>query len=1249
MRKPLLNRSINVIASAHSVIANDNATNVIANPEGVKQPLAAAPAKSSWSRKAIGSIAALLVAFLAACGDDSSSGKSEEDSSGIATVATYEDLIHCTKSHYGEIAYVEEENTYFECTSDDWTEVDSAKVDSILTASSSSVAADSSKPKSSSSLKVSEKDTAAVEVKKVDSVSVKGFAHKGPFAKGSSVAVYGLDSLFKKTKTKFTGSVENDSGAFKVSKVALPSQYALIEVSGYYQNEISGKKTSGSKTTLSALVDLSAGKSVTANVNLFTDMEYARARHLILNEKFNVTAAKKRATKELLAVFGASSKDKESDDLTATSLSLFDTTKAGKTLFFASLLMQGDLSASKFGTFLGVSEELFAATGALDSAELRVAIADWASKVDSTDNFAQIRENVKNLKLMATVPDFESALYAFWTKEYGLGSCTDELESTIKKNENKLSDNYGAGYACTAKRWHKATALDTELDLCTGKMEGQFKERKGKKDTEYYVCKAGSWKEISETQYELKECTEERNNKYETTKSGEYFVCSDKQWIEIDDVTYELHLCTESRKYELAATKKLGSYVCRFDGKESEWEKATDVETELGVCGGKGVKADSIYKTKENEYYLCKAASWSESDQAAFELQPAGACTEENNLTTFETKNLGLYVCEDNDWRKATDLESDIGVCGSKSVKIDSIYKAKDDKYYQCVSDKWVDAEKLAYELQKAGACTEENNLTSFETENMGLYVCENKAWREATDLESELGVCGGKDVKADGIYKTESGSCYQCSAGKWEVSTQLLYELQNAGACTEDKNLTTFETENLGLYVCENKAWREATELEVALGVCGTVDNPNETRKEKSGKYYLCYEKWREITALEYEIGACGGDGGIAQDSFVEKKADEHYYCDGKSWATIDSVTYALEKFCTESAGESLDSLEQCSNESCSQTSKVIYGCSSYNDEWKWVRTSYPYRKICSDLHEGDFIEVSSQSHYYCQKKDETFSWLSVTQGAYMLKRLCDAEHNLDTVTCKTEECNGKKYYCFNYVAYHNIRGTYRTLLNNSNLSHYGWYDSLADYEVGIGGSYEKIATYAITRIGSQLWMAENLRYRYTTGTAPDSGSYCRNNKVDNCKEFGRLYLWDAAMDKASTREKYPLYDSEVRGICPIGWHIPSVGDFEKMLKAIGLTQSSDTWTGAASLLKEYGFSALPLAGYGWIEEGVIRYSNPPQNYTYFWSSTSYSDKNGKYAYDFQLGSSTSMYKNQSGLESLPPAYSVRCVKDDD
>ena len=454
-------------------------------------------------------------------------------------------------------------------------------------------------------------------------------------------------------------------------------------------------------------------------------------------------------------------------------------------------------------------------------------------------------------------------------------------------------------------------------------------------------------------------------------------------------------------------------------------------------------------------------------------------------------------------------------------------------------------------------------------------------------------------------------------------------------------------------MYVCENKAWREATELEVALGVCGTVDNPNETRKEKSGKYYLCYEKWREITALEYEIGACGGDGGIAQDSFVEKKADEHYYCDGTSWNSIDSLTFALKKVCTESSGESIGTLEECQDESCSEKSNVTYGCSSYNGEWKWVRaSSRPYSKICSDLHEEEFVQYGG-NYYYCQKKDETFSWLSVTPNAYMLKRLCDADHNLDTVTY-----SGKKYYCFNYLAYYNLNEGYNKLSTTADLRHYGWYTNLVDYE-----GKSDVATYAITRIGSQLWMAENLRYRYTNGTVPDSGSYCYDDVYKNCNDYGRLYSWDAAMDNVSSetsdpaRVKYPLYDSPVRGLCPIGWHIPSQSDFEKMLVAIGSTHVSGGWSGAGPKLKakgkwvasgyaseaedNYGFSALP-AGYGNKNAGIMKYNLMDDN-AFFWSSTTSSE----YAIYFELTNTSNTLYNGSGYKTK--AYSVRCVKDDD
>ena len=1160
-----------------------------------------------------------IALLLAACGGDSgSSSKPEENSSGITTVATYEDLAHCTKSHYGEIAYVEEENTYFECTSDDWTEVDSAKVDDILAASSSSVAADSSKPKSSSSLAVSEKDTATVEVKKVDSVSVSGFAHKGPFVKGSSVTVYGLDSLFKKTKTKFTGTVENDSGAFKVTKVVLPSQFALIEVSGYYQNEISGKNTSGSKTTLLALVDLSAGKSVTANVNLFTDMEYARARHLILNEKFNVMAAKKRATKELLSLFDADKVGEPaepSEDLTATSLSLFDTTKAGKTLFIASLLMQGDLSASKFGTFLGTAEELFATTGTLDSDELLASIADWASKVDSTDGFAQIRANVNNLKLMTTVPDFESALYAYWTKEYGLGSCTDSLESVIKKNENKLSNNYGKGYACTAKHWHKATVLDTDLGLCTGNMEGQFKERKGQKNAEYYVCKAGSWKEINETQYELKECTDTRNNEYKAAKSGEYFVCSNKLWIEIDNVTYELKLCTESRKYELGKTEKLGGYVCRYDGKVGKWENATDVEMELGVCGGKGVKADSIYKTKENEYYLCKVDKWTEAEKLAYELQSAGTCTEEKNLTTFETKTLGLFVCDNKAWRKATDVESEFGVCGK-------------------------DVSELTVKKSKGGK----------------VYACKNGAWSVVEDaLIAELGFCTAE--MADSIYKTADGSYVKCGKQKWEASTLLAYEIQELGECTEKRNLELAATKTQGNYVCESKAWRKATSLEDDLGVCGSKANPDSSIRKASGyndsfysyvcidgnwtlKTYsydvgLCTEKlvdsvrvctsktgycvcnsdlsWSEIQMEASLFGRCTKalkdsvrwSGSFKEESIIADMESEgqFYACNGTQWNKSKGTKYVYGNTCTDGefrmVVDSLTSVRFFGNYLNGEGQKVVFmnrerqkeltpmlvddGDTLYyvtckSSDWKKVSSiDYRLEDVCTvsrdTIKDGfacqdgawrvataaekatgfvcrDFNNYVGQqkvySGYVCDATDGTYEWRKADDIEKELGHTCHVKiaNTFDSTTSTTYvceksngryvwripnsteveygmPCNGSRYKLFVWPYYNDDEQEYRGFRCTDSTTHqYLKASNVYETFVDDRGDAFNVFSYKTVDIGNRVWFVENLKYK--------DGETCNSG----CQKNGYSFSQPGSNDK----------------FCPDGWRDANNEDWESL-----------------------------------------------------------------------------------------------------
>lgn len=72
----------------------------------------------------------------------------------------------------------------------------------------------------------------------------------------------------------------------------------------------------------------------------------------------------------------------------------------------------------------------------------------------------------------------------------------------------------------------------------------------------------------------------------------------------------------------------------------------------------------------------------------------------------------------------------------------------------------------------------------------------------------------------------------------------------------------------------------------------------------------------------------------------------------------------------------------------------------------------------------------------------------------------------------------------------------------------------------------------YAITRIGDQTWMADNLRY------IPDSGSY-----------------WHYAHDSARYWQLGLLYDWETAcQVCPPGWRLPSDDDWKILEREIGM-----------------------------------------------------------------------------------------------
>lgn len=117
----------------------------------------------------------------------------------------------------------------------------------------------------------------------------------------------------------------------------------------------------------------------------------------------------------------------------------------------------------------------------------------------------------------------------------------------------------------------------------------------------------------------------------------------------------------------------------------------------------------------------------------------------------------------------------------------------------------------------------------------------------------------------------------------------------------------------------------------------------------------------------------------------------------------------------------------------------------------------------------------------------------------------------------------------------------------------------------------------YKTVKIGDQVWMAENLNFA-------TEGSFCI--KANNCKGNGRLYerkvMFDtvpACMTRAECDAILP-----VQGVCPDGWHVSTVSDWERLFAAIGrkiaptLLAKDGAWSHAKRNYRDaFGFSLEP------------------------------------------------------------------------
>ena len=276
---------------------------------------------------------------------------------------------------------------------------------------------------------------------------VAGVTQKGPFVTGSAVTVQELDGItLKQTGKSFKGSIKSDKGDFAIKDIDLKSQYAILEASGYYRDEITGKKSTGT-VTLRALTDLSNRKTV--NINLLTHLEYERVMYLVTEKKKPIADAKAQADEEILAAFNIAGDFGESEDL-----NIFESGDGNAALLAISVLMQADVDVAGLTERMGEFSIAIAEGGAWEDSDTKAVIADWVCDADLKGTLANVRKNVENWKYADSVPAFEKYVTNYWWENYGLGQCTKKREGEVKRNVNKLSKLYNEYFVCEKGRWH---------------------------------------------------------------------------------------------------------------------------------------------------------------------------------------------------------------------------------------------------------------------------------------------------------------------------------------------------------------------------------------------------------------------------------------------------------------------------------------------------------------------------------------------------------------------------------------------------------------------------------------------------------------------------------------------------------------------------------------------------------------------------------------------------------------------------
>ena len=784
----------------------------------------------------------------------------------------------------------------------------------------------------------------------------------------------------------------------------------------------------------------------------------------------------------------------------------------------------------------------------------------------------------------------------------------------------KTAEYKGSSYVCrTTKKWELQTSTEKSIGICKPQMYGKIDSVKSSNTS--YFCDSTGWRSTTLSDYAGK-CD---STKFYTTyeyKGTTYACRTTKSWTTLNSTEKSIGICIPKKKGTIDTVKSSGTdYICDSTGWRSttiydyygdcdesklytaktfkgitygcqsptKWDTLTHPTSTFGFCTPqlKGTtKVDSVGK-----YYTCDSR-WrlSTKDEAL------GECNDKNTGAE-KTFNSVKYICEKKAWREPTELEQTIGVCHAGIL--DKISSAK-NKAYICTEDGWIE-----YTIEEAfGKCKTAKSGTVVEFAGKS-YGCNDFYWKQLDTLDLALGLCYKGSYGTVLQYNNEY---YHCDGRDWGVASMRLA----IGDCTPAREGEIIEYHGQE-YFCSNIAtWQLYDDFDKELGFCNSQSKG--TIKVYNGYNYVCVYKsgngnklykWRKENSLDNTLGLCDGTNftwTVYEGKDYVCDEDGEWHTGSSLWALYSTCDYRF----TEKLGKTvgLNGQHYYCNVDMNRNSGDTHG-------WYALQPIDSIKGPCYSGKVGDTLTFEGKYHYCGKNSDGYYRWVPATKMTDYYGNCTSSNDG------KTVAFDGNHFQC------------------NDGLWHRDPIDYVTITDSRDGNQYKTI------KIGSQEWMAENLRYEV-------EGSWCGGN-INGCAKYGRLYSWDMTMGlpKNPNPTLIEIENPENhQGICPDGWRVPSQSDWEALLKECSVADLRTTLTGYDSEHTDFcGFAAIPT-GY----ENVYNTNNTDYteelssigNEISFWS-TKQNDK------DFATAPSLSVKTNVTNplySRLKRNGYSVRCIK---